>query len=224
MKGYRSVFSFRYGIFDMDGTLIDSMQPCLKIFADLVASYGLDEAAARDSFAAATSAKLTDIFRQTINAAGDNPTDKEIASLFLEFERRIRLVPIDYLAGAKRLLRALAGKGVTIFVSSGSPDETVSRRLGSELARGRFKLTLGSTAIPKGPLHIQAFADAAGVCITEFARDCFYCGDSEMDMLIGHRFDLYTVGVLGTITAERLRAAGARRVIPGIDALLADPR
>jgi phosphoglycolate phosphatase-like HAD superfamily hydrolase len=223
MREYRSVFSFRYGIFDMDGTLIDSMQPCLKIFADLVADHGINEAAARASFEAATSARLTDIFRQTIIASGRTVTDQEIADLHLEFERRIRLQPIDFFAGAKRLVRALNAKGITLFVSSGSPDETVNRRLGSERSRGRFKLTLGSTATPKGPLHIQAFAEAAGVCVTELARDCFYCGDSEMDMLIGHRFGLYTVGVLGTIGADRLRAAGARRLVPGIGTLLADP-
>ena len=50
MNNSQSIFSFRYGIFDLDGTLIDSMPLYIATFGDLIAEYGADRVPATEYY------------------------------------------------------------------------------------------------------------------------------------------------------------------------------
>jgi len=218
----RSVFSFRYGVFDLDGTLVDSIVPCIRIFSELASDYGIDRRAAADSYLGDTTLSLEDSFRRVLSEHGKEAGQARIDRLMTRFTAMIRREPIAFVPGAKRLVRRLHERGSVLFVSSGSPDETVDRRLGSVLARGLIRRAFGSTAVVKGPEHIELFADGLGLTLREFAADAFICGDFEKDMAIGRETGLYAIGVLGSVDAGRLRLAGARRVVPDLKTLLAD--
>jgi phosphoglycolate phosphatase-like HAD superfamily hydrolase len=219
----RSVFSFRYGIFDLDGTLVDSIVPCTRLFSELVSEFGIEPKAAARSYLSDTTLTLEDSFRRVLAEYGLVFSESEIDRLMAGFTERIRREPIDFVPGARRLIHTLRQRGLTLFVSSGSPDETVRRRLGSETVKGSFNLTFGSTAVIKGPEHIELFAEALGLPLAEFARNAFICGDFEKDMLIGRETGLYAIGVLGSVSPERLRRSGAKRIIPNLKTLLSDP-
>jgi phosphoglycolate phosphatase-like HAD superfamily hydrolase len=219
----RSVFSFKYGVFDLDGTLVDSMIPCTRLFAELVSGFGIEPKAAVRSYLSDTTITLEDSFRRVLAEYGVVVSEADISRLMTEFNARIKSEPVEFMPGAQRLIRTLRQRGLTLFVSSGSPDEVVRRRLGSELARGAFKLAFGSTAVTKGPEHICMFADSLGLTLAEFASQAFFCGDFEKDMLIGRETGLYTIGILSTIDPDRLRQAGARRIVPDLKTLLSDP-
>lgn len=219
----RSVFSFRYGVFDLDGTLVDSLVPCIRLFTDLTSKFGIEPKAAVRSYLSDTTITLEDSFRRVLAEYGVVFKDADINRLMTEFNARIKGEPVDFMPGAVRLIRALKRRGLTLFVSSGSPDEVVRRRLGSELTKGSFDLAFGSTAVTKGPEHIEMFADSLGLTLAEFAADGFFCGDFEKDMLIARDVGLYPIGVMSTIDAERLRLAGAKRIVPDLKTLLSDP-
>lgn len=219
----RSVFSFGYGVFDLDGTLVDSIAPCISLFSELVSAYRIDRRAAAAAYLRDTTLTLEESFRRILGEHGVDAGDVAIAGLMARFNRLIKKEPIGFVPGAQRLIRRLRQSGRVLFVSSGSPDETVNRRLGSMRARGMFQETRGSTAVPKGPEHVELFAASLGLSLSEFAADAFICGDFEKDMAIGRETGLYAIGVLGSIDDVRLRQAGARRVIPDLKTLLADP-
>jgi len=222
-KRTRSVFSFDHGVFDLDGTLVDSMGACTGIFARLVASRGVDPDAATRSYLSNTTRSLEETFRETLAEHGAEHEDETVARMMLWFAELIKREHLDFFPGAKRLVRRLKEAGKTLFVSSGSPDEVVCRRLGAERIKGLFQLVLGSTDIVKGREHIRLFAEEAGLTTAEFGRAGFLIGDLELDMMIARETGLYGIGVATTISAERLRAAGARRIIPDIKTLLSDP-
>ncbi len=218
----RSVLSFRYGVFDLDGTLVDSMGGCVRVICELMAAYGISPADATASYLSDTCLGLDDCLRQILSDHGRRFRDADIARLHAKFNEKIRRERMDFFPGARRVIHKLRDKGLNLFVSSGSPDETVDRRLGAELVRGMFVRALGSTAVPKGPEHIEIFARAAGVTVAEFAANAFICGDLERDMAIARDCGLYAIGVLGTISAERLRQAGSKRLIKNVRDLLTD--
>jgi len=224
MARNRSIFSFDHGVFDLDGTLVDSMGACTDIFSRLVAGQGIDPAEAARSYLSDTTRSLEDGFRQVLAEFGAEHNDAIVAGLMTRFADEIKREPIGFFPGARRLVRRLRQAGRQLFVSSGSPDEVVRRRLGAEAVRGMFRLTFGSTALPKGPEHIRRFAEELRQTPEEFGARGFIIGDLEIDMIIGREAGLYAIGVATTIAADRLRAAGARRIVPDIRTLLADPR
>jgi len=218
----RSVFSFSYGVFDLDGTLVDSIVPCIRLFSELVSRHGVDPRTAASSYLDDTTLSLEDSFRRVLDAHAGCATDELVAGLMTDFNRLIRSEPIGFVPGAERLLRRLRRSGRVLFVSSGSPDATVNRRLGSLRSQGMFLDARGSTAVVKGPEHIELFAAGLGLTLAEFAANAFICGDFEKDMVIGRETGLYAIGVLGSVDGGRLRQAGARRIIPDLKTLLTD--
>ncbi len=222
MASGRSVLTFRYGVFDLDGTLVDSMGACTKVVCELMKAYGISPADTAAAYLLDTCLGLEDCFRNILNVHGRRYRDADIERMCRKFNVLIQRERMDFFPGARRLIHRLRKRGLTLFVSSGSPDETVSRRLGSELARGMFVRVMGSTAVPKGPEHVEIFARDLGLTPAEFAANAFICGDLERDMAMARDCGLYAIGVLGTISQERLRAAGARRLIKSVRDLLTD--
>lgn len=225
MELTRSAFAFRYGVFDLDGTLVDTMPACGRIFAELAASYGCDPDEARSFYFATTGSPVREQFREIIRRTGRSPAPEELACLWVEFGRRFDKEPTVFFDGAADLLHELRAAGTVLFVSSASPDNTVRRRLTDGGVLDLFELPLGSTAIHKGRGHHDEFAARVGARhADDFAKDAFLCGDGETDMRIAASVGAFAIGVMGTVDGTRLLAAGANRVVPSVASLLKDPR
>lgn len=222
MAEHRSVLDFDFGVFDLDGTLIDSMGECGRIFAELLKSYEVPLYAGRQYYYDTTGSPMREQFRGVLKKYGARFNDADIEKLRKEFDERFLACDFDLFPGAKQLLSALVAAGKTLFLSSASSDDCVSKRLRAGKLRPLFLRAFGSTALVKGPSHLESFAKAARKSPGEFAKKTFFCGDGEADMRIGKKAGMYSIGVKGTSSPARLRKAGADRLITSVRVLLKD--
>lgn len=222
MAEFPKITEFRYAVFDLDGTLVDSVSYCQKVFAELAANRGIPEKEAYDFYASTTGLPLDIQFKKLLALKGFLYTKAELEDLRAGFNREFIKYNVSFFPDAICLIHALERAGVRLFVSSASSDETVIKRLNDGEILSRFERTCGSTQIDKGPAHIEEFAKHLDVLPVEFAMNAFFCGDGERDMEIASTTGLYPVGIAGTVSAERLYGAGAKRVVDRIGDLLQD--
>lgn len=219
----RSVYSFDFGVFDCDGTLVDSIPFCGDIFADVLSPLGVSRAMAIEFYSRTTGQPMREQYRGILGAHGVPFGDDDIERLRKSFDQKFLALDVPYFPRVKRTIAALA-KRQTLFLSSAAPDAAVWKRLTSGNAHRHFAQGYGSTAAPKGPRHLELFAEVVGMELQDFAARAYFCGDSEADMHIGSQAGLYAIGVRGTVSDERLWNAGARRLVTSVAELLSDPR
>lgn len=219
----RSIYSFRYGVFDNDGTLVDSMGYCAPFFADVVTRLGVPHAAAVAYYRRTVGKPMREQYREALAAHGIAFSDGDIESLRRDFDRRFLETDVKFFPGARRALRVLSRRQ-RLFLSSAAPDACVLKRLAAGNVARYFTVAYGSNAVPKGRRHLELFADVADMTLEDFAERAYFCGDGEVDMDIASRAGLYAIGIRGTVSDARLRRAGARRIVSSVGELLADPR
>lgn len=223
MRKIRSVYAFRYGIFDLDGTLADTMADCGRIFAELTVPYGASREDAHEFYYQTTGSPMREQFREILRRHGHRPKQDELDALWEEFGRRFGITPTTLFPEVPRLLYRLRAAGVRLYVSSASPDATVRKRLRDGAIGGRFELAFGSTAVLKGRAHVERFAANEGLEVADLANNAFFCGDGEADMRIAKAVGAHAIGVLGTVDGTRLLAAGAERIVRSVAELISDP-
>lgn len=223
MAGPKSVFAFSYGVFDNDGTLVDSIPFCSGIFAEVVSHLGVPRAEAEEYYRRTTGKPMREQYRGILGAHGVAFDDDLVEDLRRSFDRKFLVLDVKFFPHARRALAALSRRQ-RLFMTSAAPDAAVWKRLNAGDAAKHFTVAYGSSAVPKGPRHIELFAEVVGMEVADFAERAYFCGDSEADMDIAARCGLYAIGVRGTVSDARLRKAGARRLVSSVGELLADPR
>ncbi len=222
----RSIFSFRFCVFDLDGTLIASADADDAVFTKFARPYGIPEESAREVNRSMLGCPVEDAYKKLFAKHGVPLADNAAKVLANAFQEEFGSIDVPYLTGAVDLVRLLHERGTKLFVSSASSDATVQKRLRKESLIDCFTLALGSTRKPKGQRHLLQFAGTIPhTAIRDLfsARSCF-CGDGEQDMRIGREAEMYTIGVSASVGAKRMRAAGARRVIASVGDMIADKR
>ena len=222
MADDRSVFSFRYAVFDNDGTLVDTMRQCGDIFADLVAPFGIDRVSAREFYFSSTGRPMPHQFGEILAEIGVKAEQAQVADMLRQFNSRFLREDADVFPGVPYVLKTLGKRIERIFLSSAASDACVWKRLNDNDIAKHFTLAYGSTAVPKGPKHLAIFAEVAGLSMEDFAANAFFCGDGEADMRIARDAGLYAIGVRGTVSDERLANAGAQRIIGSVTDLIDD--
>jgi len=222
MSAFRPLLSFRYGIFDLDGTLIDSVADTDNVYQELLKPLGITDSLDKTLASALTSTRLVDRLRDTFARHGTPISLAAAEELRAEYQRRFLARDYPLCAGAGELLNALHASGMKLFGSSAASDAIVWKRLVHGGLGHLFKLAYGSVATPKGQRHLDIFAETVGEEPNDFAAQAFLCGDTDMDMKMAKDAGLYAIGVEGTMSASALLAAGADRVVRSLTVLLAD--
>ena len=211
MPGYPSPLSrgLRAVMFDLDGTLVDTM----GAFADLAAAvmaqrHGLDRALARRRYLETSGIP----FHQQLEVIC--PGDARNPGASAEFEERKRAVcdatmmDADTVAG----LESLRASGYRLVVSSNTGQPFVDDFARRE--RFKFDLALGFDArrgLAKGRPHVELACRELRVAIEELV----FCGDSIKDAELAEGCRIAFVGRLGTFTHEDFRARDPDAVAVG---------
>jgi phosphoglycolate phosphatase len=184
-------------LFDLDGTLVDTMGAFADIAADVMAGrYGLSRRNARQLYLQTSGVPFC---RQLEVIFGVHPENPAAA---LEFETRKHDV-----AAAARLdpateaaLKALRDKGIKLVVSSNGMQEHVDA---FAERTGLFDLALGFDGYEgKGEPHVRAVEEKLGV-----ARDALlFVGDSLRDGEIAAAAGVRFCARAGTFAAEEFAA------------------
>lgn len=206
---------YNYGIFDVDGSLVDSMPVYTETFSGILfRRFGIPVGESSKYYLISTGTPLDIQFGHMLEK--NNKSTEEIQSMVDEFFNTVNQVNCQFYDGAKNLIRELAERGFTLFVTTGSQTSVTMNKLEKAGIADCFELILGSSEISKGPKHIEKFVELAGLSVGDFSKRSFYCGDGGRDMEIAKMFNIYAVGVAQTVSKEKLLEAGADVVVDRI--------
>jgi HAD superfamily hydrolase (TIGR01509 family) len=219
-----AIGSLQAVMFDLDGTLIDSIPTYLRIVAAVLDHLGLPPPP-REAVSAALKGGFSG-FHHLVPEEMSHRRE-ELVDAFLEVGKRIseRLYPgsVDLIPGAGELLHRLADAGLRIGIVSSSHAGYIQRKLSPLREAGLDRLVeavivIEDTAEMKpSPEPVRACADRLGV---KEDRSLFV-GDADVDILAGKRAGTYTGAVLtGVDDYDVLAAEEPDVIVQGVRDLL----
>jgi HAD superfamily hydrolase (TIGR01509 family) len=210
-------------IFDLDQTLIDSLQAFTEAFNKGIKHFGLDPVA-QEKLASfldkgwRMGRMLLQTFpsvfneEQTLKACQD-----KIRKAYLELEPEMVVLK----SGVKRTLRSLKEKGVKIGIVTGRMSKGDGKWL--ELRRLNIHryvdamVTAAEAAAKPAPDGLILCVKALGL----LTQECVYIGDSRLDIRAGKEAGLLTVGIRSGVAGEGLLVKeGADYIVGEVSELL----
>ena len=204
-------------IFDLDGTLVDSLADIGDAMNACLIRAGLPthELAA---YRALVGEGMEALVRKS--APDGHDVTELLADMRHEYADRL-CVRTRPFAGFERVLEELARTGTRLSILSNKPHELTVRLVERLFAPGLFLQVVGHRPeFPRKPDPASALwlAKALGVAPT----DCLFVGDTPIDMQTARAANMIGIGVpWGFRDREQLLAAGAVEVIDDPDRLLA---
>ncbi len=198
-------------LFDLDGTLVDSVYQHVLAWHEALESEGIELSVWRIHRRIGMSGGL--FLQALVRETGRNLSRAEADRLRDKHETgyRRRIDQVRVLPGAKELLEALTARGVPWAVATSGSEETARSSLRLlDIPAGTPVITRDQVAHAKpNPDLFLAAAEALGRPIAE----SFVVGDSVWDLLAAQRARALGIGLLsGGYGSEELEAAGAYRV------------
>lgn len=196
-------------IFDLDGTLADTLESMAYVTNEIMQKYGL-KTLPTDNFRYYSGEGADMLMQRALKDAGD----KEL--VYYEEGRRLyremfaadpmyKVVPYD---GMPETLKELKKRGIRLAVCSNKPHPAAVKVI-AQLYGDDFDMVLGqSDAVrrkpaPDGPLMIAEKFEVK-------PEECMYVGDTSTDMKTGKAAGMFTVGALwGFRDREELNTNGA---------------
>ncbi len=203
-------------IFDMDGTLLDTLADIGRACNAILAAHGhpthalpayrrmVGNGFSRLVRSALPPAVLRDLAPDALDALVDE------ARRWYGQHMREHTRPYD---GMPEALAELARRGLTLAVLSNKPDDFTRALVSHYFPQIPFADVRGGR--PETPLKPDPTAPGAMLSQLNLeAGQCFYVGDSDVDMLTARNAGMVSVGVAwGFRGPEEVRAAGARHLL-----------
>lgn len=206
-------------LFDLDGTLVDSLGDIATAMNHALQQHGLPPhpEAAYLRFVGEGVAKLAE---RATGGAAPALQGQVLATYHAYYDAHLFDRTYAY-PGVEAALAELAADGVRLGVLSNKSDDFVKRLAARLLPGVTFTAVYGERpGIPRKPDPTAALALAAELGVAPEA--CGFVGDTSVDMDTAKAAGMYGVGVTwGFRTAEELHAHGARAVVSSAGELLA---
>ena len=210
-------------LFDLDGTLVDTLKWREEAWSRAFASVGLAVDRSRlASFLGSDGRKLAgDLARELgreLDYAECDDLDRLSGAIFDELNAHPMPLP-----GATELLTALGQSGLPFAVATSSQPGQVAVSVEALRLPGRPQITDGSHVANAKPEPDLLLASAAQLGIAPCS--CWYVGDSTWDMMASVRAEMVAIGVTtGAVDADALLSAGATVAVAGLTELLIELR
>ncbi|MDP3057625.1 MAG: HAD family phosphatase [bacterium] len=217
---------FKFGIFDVDGALFDNMPLCADAFFEIIKNFNFSESLEemRKIYLETNGMNLNDQFKLFFDKNGVKYDDALITKLNKNFfslrDNSLEWQNAPLFAGTESLIKTLRANGIKNFVSSGSNTDEVIFRLKKAGILEYFELVLGAEKTPKGLEHYAEFAQYCHENIKNFAAKAFLVSDGPNDMALAQKAGIFAIGITNTVSADKLKSAGANLVIKDFNELL----
>ncbi len=200
-------------IFDLDGTLLDSLEDLAESMNQALESLGFPSHPV-PAYQYFVGEGMEVLARRVLPEAARDPDTlaRTVAAMRQVYGGRWDLKTRPY-AGVPELLAALQARGLRQAVLSNKPDDFTRLTVERLLAPHTFDLVQGvGPGTPPKPDPAGALAVAARLGVEP--ASCLYLGDTATDMSTACRAGMCAVGALwGFRTREELEESGARAVV-----------
>jgi len=204
---------FSAAVFDLDGTLIDSLEDLADSMNEALAGLGFPTHPG-PAYKYFVGDGMEVLARRVLpEAARDRDTlERLVAAMRRVYAGRWDRKTRPY-AGVPQMLEALRARGLRLAVLSNKPDDFTRLTMERLLAPHTFDLVQGvSPDTPPKPDPAGALAVAARLGVKP--EECLYLGDTATDMQTACRAGMCAVGALwGFRTRQELEENGARAVV-----------
>jgi phosphoglycolate phosphatase len=212
--------AYRSVIFDLDGTLLDTLGDIASSANRVLARFGFPQHEVEaykyfvgDGMEALAVRILPSSHRDTTTVA------KVVACIDGEYSQHWADTTRPY-EGIPEMLRVLTDHGIKMAVLSNKSDDSAKLTTSKLLPHWQFEVVLGvRPSVPRKPNPVAALEIAERLHI--LPRDFLYLGDADTDMKTAKAAGMCPIGVLwGFRTADELIASGANALIPNPTDLL----
>jgi phosphoglycolate phosphatase len=205
--------AYRGVVFDLDGTLLDTLEDLADSMNQVLLSIGLPVHPV-EAYKGFVGDGVEMLVRRTVAPweLTDAQLDQVVAEMKRVYGERGDPKTQPY-PGVPQLLDCLAERGLTMAVLSNKPHEAVLRLAARHLDRWPFSRIWGAqVGVPKKPDPTSALQLCTLLDIP--AEQWLYLGDTSIDMSTASAAGMTAVGVLwGFRDAYELRASGAVHLI-----------
>ncbi len=200
----------RFGsvIFDLDGTLLDSLPDIIRVGNGLLLKNGYARRS-REEFRAAVGMGLEELYRRILGPDAPAKLVGQMASDARDAHERVEESTAAPYAGIPEMLKGLSGFGVRMGVLSNKPHGAVTGSLERFFPETRFVAVRG--ALPDKPVK-PGGETAIAMLLEMHAKpgETAMVGDGEPDMQVALAAGMIPVGCTwGFTSARRLRELGA---------------
>lgn len=193
IKDYKAV------IFDLDGTLVDSMWIWKKIDIDFLEERGhslpddLQKKIEGMSFT-----ETATYFKTTFNLSEEI---EEIKSVWVEMSRNLYSKDIKLKRGIMELLNILKDKGIQIGIGTSNSRELAEEVLKNNGVREYFEVLVTSDDVNKGKPEPDVFLKAAELMNVD-ASDCLVFEDTHAGVLAGKAAGMGVIAIFDAVSEE----------------------
>jgi len=205
--------SYQAVIFDLDGTLLDTLEDLADAANQALAEMGLPRHPVADYRYFVGDGLMALVERILPAESRDAQNVDKLATIFRHHYSRNWDSKSRPFAGIDEMLRSLAEAGLKLAVLSNKPHDFTSLCVERLLGGHSFSLVLGERkGVPKKPDPAGALEVAEQLRVS--AEQCLYLGDTNVDMETARRAGMVAVGVLwGFRTRAELVDSGAEYLL-----------
>jgi HAD superfamily hydrolase (TIGR01509 family) len=214
--------SIRAIIFDMDGTLINTIDLYHAILRDIMEFLGMELTLSRELLFETLSQgkKLSDIIFPP-NMKNRRTTVEQFSTLAMNaFKEIFSRGDVDLIDGVRPLLEELRQRGFRLAIVTSSMTEVIVPFLKAKKLHPYLNCVLGRAEVPR----LKPLPDPLLKCMEILdvqPRESIYVGDSAVDIQAGKAAGAWTVGVLtGTSNLSRLKAEAPDAILDSVGDLL----
>ena len=198
-------------LFDMDGTVLDTLDDLADSVNRSLREFGLPEVS-RFQVGQSLGNGAKYLIRHCLPEGSAEALCEQVLAFYkpwYDAHCRIKTKPYD---GILQLMEALRDDGVSQAIISNKPDSAV-QELGEAFFPGLMDVVIGeSPAVKRKPSPDTVLAAASQMGL--MASDCVYIGDTEVDLETARNAGMDCIPVSwGFRTEEQLCAAGAEEII-----------
>lgn len=201
-------------IFDLDGTLTNTINAIAHFGNLALATYGMSEIPTED-YKVYVGDGRDKLIHRILRASGNDTAEmfEKVRDVYDENYERDYLYDTDAYDGIRELLSALRDRGIKTAVCSNKPDNVVHFVTDNIFGKDCFDEVCGVIdGMPTKPNPYSALkiAEKLGVNPTE----CLFIGDTNVDIFTAKNANMKSVGVLwGFRTEKELDDAGADCIV-----------
>ncbi len=202
-------------IFDLDGTLLDTLQDLADSGNDVLQAHGFDPHsvdAYRTFIGNGMINLVRDIFPEGHRPAEGGETEAILAEYREAYGRNWKNTTKPF-SGIPELLDELKARDIPIGVMSNKAHDFTVKCVEAFLSGWEWDIVLGARdGVPKKPDPAAALEAAAAVGVSP--SECYFIGDSDVDMMTAVNAGMHAVGVSwGFRPVEELREHGAKTIL-----------